>query len=341
MKRQKQKIIKLKKVVYLDMKKAVPVILIVALIFVISACDIIPGVGGSGSNRVISSLTLGQTFELNDFEITLSEDIGFTRLVSPVRDRSGAYVFYIPITLTNIGSVARELNLFYGIEEQRPFLLTVFSPDGISMSGRVEVELYTQHTETNVLAVRGRVQPGETMEKNIYIMYTEDGEYVIEFTDVFDDEIKELKFMFELDYDAFPRTDFGLGETIDWGGLEITVASDIIWKVVDREWSEHYGEHYFLLHVTVTNNSDEDRWFPGSYDCFDPNGHSLPRLIITGSDRDDIVMMSSQMSPGASKAGYFYLLYAGDGEYTLQFRNWELPDINVRFRIRHNPNDLP
>ena len=323
-----------------NMKRVVIVLLIVMAILVVSACDLIAGNGGIDNNSASSVLTLGQTFEFNGFEITLKEDIAFARIVSSYLESAGAYLFYVPITLTNIGSAVSERNPFFGSNEQNPSLLTVFSPDGLSKSDHAVGELFIEFFETNVLAMMESVEPGATVERNLYIMYAQDGEYVIEFASDSGEVIKILKFMLEFDFDALPGTQTGLGETFDWGGLEITFAEDVVWGVIKDRWSERSGENYFLLHVSATNNSQDTMWFPGEVYKFGPNGHSLP-YFFSGSDRDDIMLLHDAMLPGDSKSAYFHLLYVGEGEYTLQFRDWRFSDLNVSFHIEPNPGDLP
>jgi len=268
---------------------------------------------------------LGDTFEFDDLEITLSEDIGFTRLRRRWSDHDGSYVFYIPITVTNIGDGSHGLN---------EWSYTVYSPDGMSIDS-----LGWYFEETNISSV-GNIQPDTTKDGHIYILYAEDGEYIIEF-DNFDTTI-EVHFELEFDFAAVPeiQTEFTLGETLEIEGLEITIADNISWGLI-RSRTDLNGEYYFFLPVTLNNLSEETTGFPWGFDIFGPNGNALDS-IAWEVEEDDISRGAGDILPGATLTGYLHVLFVGDGEYIFEFTDWEFDDsLRVSFNVEFDPDAVP
>ena len=280
---------------------------------VLSACD------GGGTRA------LGETFEFDGLEITLSEDIGFTRFRSRWSDHDGAYVFYIPVTVTNVGNGSNELN---------DWLFRIYSPEGQSLDS-----LSFEFSGTSISTI-GSLQPNATKEGYIYVLYTEDGEYIITF-DNFDTTI-EVHFELEFDFAAVPeiQTEFALGETLEVEGIAITIANNVSWGRINSRFSDLDGEYYFFLPVTIENVSDESNGFPWSFDIFGPNGNTLDS--ITWDVEADDISRAGDILPGASLTGYLHALFVGDGEYVIEFTDWEFDDhLRVSFNVAFDPNAVP
>ena len=304
--------------------------------FLLTACGddgiggLIGGIGG-GSGEV----TLGQTFEVEGLEITLSRNIGFAQFRSSYSDLDGAYVFYIPATVKNIGNTSHGLN---------QWAVNVFSPEGVSLTNTVSAyDIEWAFEEESIFSI-GNVQPGVTKEGNIYVLYDEDGEYIIEFSDFTGEEVKtvDVKFELEFDFDAVPvaQTEFRLGETLDIGGLEITFRDNISWGTIRDNYSSHNGSHYFVIPVTLRNASNESKRFPWGFKAHGPNGNELDsiRWDVDGEDITD----SGDILPGATSEGYLHVLYAGDGVYTLIFSDYELlDDLSVNVPVRIDLDAIP
>jgi len=110
-------------------------------------------------------LTLGSTFEFDDFEITLGDSISWTTLENQFSDMDGSDVFYIPITLTNLSDETQGLNMFS---------YTLFGSAG------TQLDSVSSFFDDDV-AWAGDMRPGATLESNLHILYDGDGEYYIEF----------------------------------------------------------------------------------------------------------------------------------------------------------------
>ena len=269
---------------------------------------------------------LGDTFEFDGLEITLAEELGFTRLRSRWSDHDGAYVFYIPVVVKNIGNDSNGLD---------DWLVTIFEPEGRSVES-----LWMDFEETNIFAA-GSIQPGAEKEGNIYILYAEDGEYTIEFND-FSDETIEVVFEVEFDFDAVPeiQTEFSLGETLVVEDVEITFGEKVSWGLLRSTWSDLDGEYYFYLPVSVTNIGDSTNSFPFGVTVFGPGGLELERVAGV-IDADDITR-SGDIAPGATLAGYMHILYTEDGEYKIEFQDFELgDDLQVFLDIEFDPTAIP
>lgn len=300
----------------------------------LSACN---GIGEAPDNGVgAGEAALGSPFEVGDLEITLSPNIGFARFRDAFSDSDGDYIFYIPVTVTNVGDTSNGLET-WGVD--------IFSPNGVGLMGRggsiAQFDLERVYSRTSIFAV-GNIQPGGHKEGNIYVFYAQDGEYTIEFYNEFAETVMSIKFMLEFNFDIVPEiiTEFELGETIDVDGLEITIAEIVSWGTIRDTWSDHEGDHYFILSVSMLNASDESKRFPWGFGAFAPNGHSLPNItwFVDGED----ITMADEILPGASLTGFLHLLYVGDGEYTLQISEWTLPDdLTMRIPIVLDTDALP
>jgi len=114
------------------------------------------------------TLTLGSTFEFDNMRITLGDTIGWTDVDASWSNLNRQPVFYIPITITNI---SRSSNRLYG------WMVTLFGPDGLRLD---EVDFYF---DNDVFNGRNDMRPGATLNSYLHILYTGDGEYVIELND--------------------------------------------------------------------------------------------------------------------------------------------------------------
>jgi len=323
----------------LKMKKLYTLLIIfLCTMILLSACNnsdsddesIIDNIAETFTGNTIREAALGQTFEFDDLEITLSSNIGYTKARHAFLDIDRAYVFYIPITIKNIGNSSNILN---------PFMITLFPPDGISVNYMLNsIELDLAFNTTSILTI-DRVQPGVTAEGHLYILYAEDGEYVIEFYNFDGDEV-EVKFDVTFDFDAVPeiKTEFELGETLELDGMEITIGDVAAWGIVERINSIYYREIYFTVPVHLHNVSDESQSFP-LYHTFGPDGNQLE--FMAAHIESDSISTATVVLPGTTQTGYTHIQYVGNGVYTILFNDFRLGNLSFRFPIKISPNELP
>jgi len=300
----------------MKLKKLISLGLVLIGIVFLTACG----------NNNDTNFTLGDTFEFDGLEITLSEEIGFSRFRNNWSDHDGAYIFQVPVTVTNVGNSSHGLNDWF---------FTIYQPNGTS-----QTTLHSWYFDGVSISTLGNVQPNATKNGYIFVLYTENGEYIIAFDN--HNERIEVSFDLEFDFDAVPvvQTEFVLGETVDVGGMDITFHDDISWGRIRSRWSDLDGEYYFVIPVTLTNNSDSAAGFPWGFTTFGPNGRELENLSWT-IEADDVTRVGDIL-PGATTNGYLHVLFAGNGEYTLGFSDWSLDDdLNVRVNIEFDPNAVP
>jgi len=301
--------------------------LILSAVLLLSACG-----NGAEPEKEEGPLTLGQTFEFNDLEITLGSNIGFTQFRSNHSDNDGAYVFYIPATVKNIGTSSNGLNNWD---------VTVYSPDGMSITNTNNAfEIEWAFEEESIFA-KGNVQPDVIKQGNIYVPYDKDGEYIIEFNTHTEENIG-IKFDVKFNFDAIPQvqTEFKLGEKLEVAGLEITFIDDISWDTIRNNWSENAGKPYFYLPVSMRNISDEAKGFPWGMQIHGPNGQTVD--TVEWEVEEEGIKRANDLVPGASIQENLYILYVGDGDYTFTFSDWDLlDDLTVTLSIELDPDDLP
>ena len=275
--------------------------------------------------------TTGRPFEVEGLEIILSPNVGFTRFRNAQSNNDGAYVFYIPISVTNIGETSNGLTI--GAVE-------VFSPAGFGLRD-VAFELDRSFENTSIF-LAGNIQPGVTKEGVIYVLYTGDGEYIVEFYDAFSETVEAISLTVNFDFSAVPEivTEFGLGETFEFDGMEYVFFGEPSWGIIRDVHSDFYGEYYFAVEVTKRNISNGPRGFPWDIDIFAPAGNALPDISWDLEEYD--IRDSNYILPGANYTGVLHVLYDEDGEYAIIFsNNLDAETITVNIQITLDPNDLP
>jgi len=155
------------------MKKAILFLLAIILTLSFTACSdgITPEVNDTQPEEQTASsvLTFGSTFVFDELEITIHERFGWTTVQNQFSDIDGYDVFYLPITITNVGDETNGLNVFS---------YRIFGSTGLQLDS---VSAFFD----NDLTWAGSMRPGATLETYMYILYNGDGEYVAEFSEFF------------------------------------------------------------------------------------------------------------------------------------------------------------
>ena len=68
------------------------------------------------------------------------------------------------------------------------------------------------------------------------------------------------------------------------------------------------------------------------YQLFGSKGTELKDVATYFYDADDVVDYAGDLKPGASYKVYFYILYDGDGKYSIDFDNYE-EEASVEFDV--------
>ena len=109
---------------------------------------------------------LGETFEFDDFEITLGTDYSFTKIDNEYSDKYGKDVVKLPIELKNISDDESRLNMFY---------YTVIGSDG------TELDRVASYFLDDAVDYADELRSGDSYTKYIYFLYDGDGQHTIKF----------------------------------------------------------------------------------------------------------------------------------------------------------------
>lgn len=121
-----------------------------------------------------------------------------------------------------------------------------------------------------------------------------------------------------------------LGDTITFDGLELTFDETYSFATLDNSFSEYNGMDVIRLGVNVKNVSNEknslNMFF---YSLFGSKGVELDSVTAYF---DDAIDYAGDLKPDASYTSYFYILYDGNGKYSIDFDNYS-QEISVEFDV--------
>lgn len=122
----------------------------------------------SGDNSSDKIISLGEMFTFDDLEITLGNDISFTKINNQFSDYNGQDVVKVPITIKNIKDETHSLNMFY---------YSIYGANGTQLS---TVASYFDDS----IDFAGDLRSGASYTKYLYFLYDGDSTYSVEFDKV-------------------------------------------------------------------------------------------------------------------------------------------------------------
>lgn len=123
---------------------------------------------------------------------------------------------------------------------------------------------------------------------------------------------------------------YGLGDTFVFDGLELTFDSNYSFVTIENRYSEHNGKSVIKLGVNVKNvSSQKNSLNMFYYNLFGSQGTELDSIT---SYFDDTIDYAGDLKPEASYKSYFYILYDGDGKYSIDFDNYS-QELSVEFNV--------
>lgn len=268
--------------------------------------------------------TLGSTIEFDDLLIFFKS--------SEVKDIDNSYAdceeaVLIEIDIQNLSDESHGLNLFYH---------KCFAPSG------VEAGSAGAYFDTAVDFL-GEMRPGSVMSGHLVYDYSEDGEYVIEFADLFSDPIEvfipvkkdeaivtDTPSSIQADDSGTEDsgTTLGIGDSIEFDDLTIKFIGVSV-KEIDNKFAD--AEFAVLINVEITNNKDESHTLNMFYHkCFAPNGLETDSA---GAYFDSAVDFLGDMRPGATMVGDLVYDYSEDGDYIISFSDILSDPIEVKVNI--------
>lgn len=130
---------------------------------------------------------------------------------------------------------------------------------------------------------------------------------------------------------ANKKDNYTLGDTIVFDNLELTFDKEYTFTSVDNRFSEHHEKDVIKIGVNVKNlYSEKHSLNMFFYELFGPQGTELNGI---SSYFEETVDFAGELKPNASYKKYFYILYDGNGTYSIDFDNYS-QEISVEFNIK-------
>lgn len=177
------------------MKKLLALLLAIATLFVFAACS-----SGENSTNPDSKdndvsdettepetteaeskeLTFGSTFVFDDLEITIGneEDVTWDKIDNEFSDKNGADVIVLPVTVKNLKDESHSLNMFY---------YKIYGSAG------TEADTASAYFSDSDIEYAGDMRSGASVTSAFHIVYDGDGDYYIEFSELFASDKIEVK----------------------------------------------------------------------------------------------------------------------------------------------------
>ena len=124
---------------------------------------------------------------------------------------------------------------------------------------------------------------------------------------------------------------YKLGDTFVFDGLELSFDTSYSFTTIKNRYSDQNGKSVIKLGVNVKNVSEEKNHLNMFYyDIFGSQGIELDSI---SSYFDDSIEDAGDLKTGASYKTYFYILYDGDGKYSIDFDNFT-QKVSIEFDIK-------
>lgn len=129
------------------------------------------------------------------------------------------------------------------------------------------------------------------------------------------------------------KNTYALGDTFEFDNFEITIDKKYSFVKTDDILGNDYGKYVIKVPVTVKNLSDEKQSLNSSkYSLFGSTGVEADIIAYQYDDSIDRAAIK-ELRPGGTYKKYFYILYDGDGIYSIDFDNY-LERISVEFNVK-------
>ena len=276
--------------------------------------------------------TFGDLIEFDDLEIVFSNEIIWTAVSNQFSDKNGMDVFLVPITIKNTKNETHGLNMFY---------YDLYGSKGTKLDG-------VGSFFDGEVGSAGNMRSGAIQEAVMAFLYDGDGDYFVEFSQIFGDTIEVRLPIIWGDNSASPLSDTPaslapssesststvaktFGDIIEFDDLEIVFSSNITWTTVSNQFSDKNGMDVFLVPLTIKNVKDETHGLNMFY--YDIYGSQGTKLDSVGSFFDNEVSSAGNMRSGATQEVVMAFLYDGDGEYFVEFSQLFGDTIEVKLPI--------
>lgn len=126
------------------------------------------------------------------------------------------------------------------------------------------------------------------------------------------------------------KNEYTLGDTIIFDDLELTFDKNYTFTSIENRFSDYNGKPVIKIGVNIKNLSPEKHNLNMFYyDFFGSQGIELDDISAYFEESVDD---GGELKSGASYKKYFYILYDGNGTYSIDFDNYS-QEISVEFII--------
>ncbi len=127
---------------------------------------------------------------------------------------------------------------------------------------------------------------------------------------------------------------YKLGDSFKFAGYKLTTSKELELTTIADQYSSYNGKEIIKVPVIVQNLTPTvGKLNMFYYKYLGPKGIEVENPAISITDKDSIDY-SGELAPNAtSEQLYFYILYAGDGKYTISFDNLEEKAI-IEFNVK-------
>lgn len=114
---------------------------------------------------------------------------------------------------------------------------------------------------------------------------------------------------------------YGFGDVVEVNNYAIKFGPEYSLATITNRFADYYGKTAVKLMFTETNNSSRSGNFNHyGINVFNPSGYAIKTSI--GALFDDSSIKAGSILPGVTQSSYFYFLYDGTGEYTMEIDDY-------------------
>jgi hypothetical protein len=127
------------------------------------------------------------------------------------------------------------------------------------------------------------------------------------------------------------KNEYAVNETFKFNNLEITIGKEYTFTTIDNKYSDYYKKDVIKIPINIKNIKDERHSLNMFYySVFGINGTEIENV---GTYFEDNIEMAGDLKTGASYTKYLYVIYDGDGIYSIEFSNY-FEKKTVEFQIK-------
>ncbi len=126
---------------------------------------------------------------------------------------------------------------------------------------------------------------------------------------------------------------YQLGDNFKFSGFKITTGKDIKIEQITNEYSSYYGKEVVKVPVIIQNLNAETKSLSSvNYSYLGSKGREV-KNVSSSSNEDSIDYAGELRANATTEQLYFYMLYDGDGTYTIEFDDFREKAV-IEFQVK-------